>query len=339
MGRRLGDVCPFSMSRPLYAALVPSLLVGLLAAQSAAQAAKSSLTTDFSSSAQRGIALAQGGHCPEALALLKKAMPQVADKELKLKAGLATVRCAMTLDQRDTAVEALKQLNHEFPHDPEVLYVSTHAYSDLATRVSGELAQTAPNSYQAHELNAEALEVQGKWDEAAKEYRAVLRQNPRLPGLHYRLARILLSKPGFGPTIADEAQRELQQELAIDPNNAGAEYVLGALARQNQQWDEAIAHFSRATKLDAGFGDAFVDLGTSLIFLKRFSEAIPPLETAVRLQPRNPGAHYNLAMAYNRTGRKDEAEKEFAIHRQLMQSSGAAGEDPAPATQPQQNPN
>jgi tetratricopeptide (TPR) repeat protein len=322
------------MSRPLHTALFPSLLVGLLAPVSVAQASRSSLTTDFSSSAQRGIALAQGGHCPEALALLKKATPQLADKELKLKAALATVRCAMKLDQRDTAVDALKQLNHEFPHDPDVLYVSTHAYSDLATRVSGELAQTAPNSYQARELQAEALEVQGKWDEAAKQYRAVLKQNPSLPGIHYRLARILLSKPGFDPGISDEAKRELQQELAIDPNNAGAEYVLGALARQNQQWDEAIAHFSRATKLDAGFGDAFLELGTSLIFLKRFSEAIPTLETAVRLQPGNPGAHYNLAMAYSRSGRKDDAEKEFATHRQLLQQRGGAGEDPA-----QPNPN
>jgi tetratricopeptide (TPR) repeat protein len=273
------------------------------------------------------------------LPVLKKAMPQVVDKELKLKAGLATVRCAMTLDQRDTAVDALKQLNREFPHDPDVLYVSTHAYSDLATRVSGELAQTAPNSYQARELQAEALEVQGKWEEAAKQYRVLLKQNPSLAGLHYRLARILLSKPGFDPAIADEAKRELQAELAIDANNAGAEYVLGALARQNQQWDEAIAHFARATKLDGAFGDAFLDLGTSLIFLKRFSEAIPSLETAVRLQPGNPGAHYNLALAYNRTGRKSDAEKEFAIHRQLLQNSAGAGEDPTSGTQPPQNPN
>ncbi len=54
-------------------------------------------------------------------------------------------------------------------------------------------------SYQAHELNAEALEMRGKWDEAAKEYRAVLQQNPRLPGIHFRLGRLLLSKPNPGP--------------------------------------------------------------------------------------------------------------------------------------------
>jgi hypothetical protein len=43
---------------------------------------------------------------------------------------------------------------------------------------------------------------------------------------------------------------------------------------------------------------------------------------AVRLQEGNPGAHYNLAVALSRTGKKEEADKEFAIHRQLTQASG-----------------
>ena len=53
----------------------------------------------------------------------------------------------------------------------------------------------------------------------------------------------------------------MDQEIEIDPSNAGAEYVLGELARQAGQWPEAVGHFSRASKLDAGFGDAFLGLG------------------------------------------------------------------------------
>jgi tetratricopeptide (TPR) repeat protein len=112
--------------------------------------------------------------------------------------------------------------------------------------------------------------------------------------------------------------------------------VLGEMARQDSKWDEAIQHFSRATQLDVGFGDAFLGLGTSLLSAKRFSDAIPPLQTAVKLEPRNPGAHYNLATALTRAGRKEEADKEFAIHRQMTQK-GDAGQD-QPGAQPQ-NPN
>jgi len=242
-------------------------------------------------------------------------------------AGLAGIRCAMVLNQSDPAVELLRMLNREFPRDPEVLYVSVHTYSDLSTRAAQQLATTAPNSAQAHELNAESLEVQGKWDLAQKEYQAVLQQNPRQPGIHFRLGRLLLSKPNPPPTVADDAKKEFQQELEIDPNNAGAEYVLGELARQAQQLDEAIQHFSRAAKLDAGFGDAFLGLGSSLMSQRKFSEAVPPLETAVKLEPQNPVAHYNLAMAYARSGRKEAADKEFALHREMMQKSGGPGAD------------
>ena len=188
-----------------------------------------------------------------------------------------------------------------------------------------ELAQYARSSYQAHELNAEALEVQGKWDDAAKEYHAVLEQNPHLPGIHFRLGRLLLSKPNPRPEVAEEAKKEMEQEIDIDPSNAGAEYVLGELARQAGQWPEAVEHFSRASKLDAGFGDAFLGLGSSLMSEKKFSEAIAPLETAVKLEPANPTAHYSLAVAYTRSGRKQEGEKEFAIHRQMVQNSQPAG--------------
>jgi tetratricopeptide (TPR) repeat protein len=272
--------------------------------------------------------LAESGKCKEAIPLLKRALPQISDKDLQRSGGLDGVRCAMASNQFDAAEDFLRMLNREFPGDPEVLYTSVHTYSDLATRASQQLAISAPNSAQAHELNAESLEMQGKWDQAAKEYEAIAQQNPRLPGLHFRLGRLLLSEPNPPADASEQAKKEFQQELEIDPNNAGAEYVLGELARQESQWPEAIAHFRRAAKLDAGFGDAYLGLGLSLMSAKQFSEAVPPLETAVKLEPRNPAAHYNLAMAYNRAGRKEDADREFAVHRQMTEKAGPKPDAP-----------
>ena len=151
-----------------------------------------------------------------------------------------------------------------------------------------------------------------------------------MPGIHFRLGRLLLSKANPTETDAEEAKKEMQQELEIDPENPGAEYVLGEMARQGQQWDEAIQHFSHAAKIDSSFADAFVGLGGALVSEKKFSEAIVPLETAVRMQPENPTTHYLLAIAYSRTGRKEDGDKQFAIQRQLTQK-GAAGEDTPPS--------
>ena len=50
-----------------------------------------------------------------------------------------------------------------------------------------------------------------------------------------------------------QSEEGFEAELAIDPANAAAEFMLGDIARQAQQWDEAIAHFSRAIKSDPGF--------------------------------------------------------------------------------------
>ncbi len=334
MGQAFTRLPSFFMFRPHHTALVCLLLWGAVARVTFAQAPGKAPASDRVSSAERAVKLAQSGHCKEALPLLKQSKAHVADQDLKRRIGFAGVRCGMFADQPDAADGFLQFLNHEFPHDPEVLYLSVHTYSDLSSRAAADLAKSAPNSAQGHELHAEAFETDGKWDEAAKEYRQVLQQDPRLPGIHFRLGRLLLSKSNPSQAEAEAAKNEMEQELQIDPSNAGAEYVLGELAKQNQQWDEAIQHFSRAAKLDAGFGDAFVGWGGCLVSLKKFSDAIPPLETAVKLESQNPAAHYMLAIAYARTGRKEAGDREFAIQKHLTQK-GAAGEAP----ESQQNPN
>ena len=275
-------------------------------------------TPSDANSAQMGLTLAEAGRCREALPILRKAAPLAANKDLKMKAGLATVRCGLQLNRTEAVVNALVWLNHDFPSDPDVLYVTTHAYSDLSTRAALHLADSAPTSIPALELNAEALESQGKWDEAAAQYQAILKQQPDFHGIHYRLGRIILSKPQNASTIED-ARKEFQAELQIDPHNAGAEYILGEMARQAQQWDDAIEHFSKASKLDANFADAFLGLGFSLNSVGRFADAIPPLETGVRLQPDNPTGHYQLAISYNRVGRRDDAKREATLQKEAAE--------------------
>jgi len=300
--------------------LVAALACGTLNGSCAAQSSTKTASADGAASLEKGITLADNGHCREALPILRKSASVTTDKQLKLKAGLATVRCALSLEQVDAVVNALLWLNREFPSDPDVLYVTTHAFSDLSSRSAMQLARTAPLSVQAHELDAESLETQGKWDEARAEYEQILKQQPNLPGIHYRLGRVILSRPAT-PTTADDARVEFQLELKIDPNNAGAEYVLGELSRQAQQWEDAILHFTRAAKLDPNFADAFLGLGFSLNSAGRYPEAIPPLETAVRLQPANPTGHYQLTIAYGKTGRKQDAEKEMGLFQQTSEKA------------------
>lgn len=320
------------MRRTLYRLLIGTVAGWTMAATADAQSGTKPVAPDSAATAQKGLTLAEEGRCRQALPILRKSAPVTADKDLKLKAGLATVRCALSLNQFDATVNALSWLNRDFPSDPQVLYVTTHALSDLSTRAAVQLASGAPGSTQAHELNAEALESQGKWDDAAAEYNQILKQQPDLPGIHYRLGRIILSKPQTATTV-DDARSEFQAELKIDPKNAGAEYILGELSRQAQQWDDSIAHFTQATKLDASFADAYLGLGFSLNSAGRYPDAIPALETAVKFMPDNPTVHYQLAIAYNRVGRKEDAKREAMLQKETADKIEQAKQKAADAPQ------
>jgi tetratricopeptide (TPR) repeat protein len=272
-------------------------------------------------------AFAESGQCSEVLESLKKTSLAKANPELRRTVHLAAVRCSMKLNRPEDAMAYMNQLNKELPDDPEVLYLTVHVYSDQSIRASQALLLKAPRSYQVRLLNAEALETQGKWADAAAEYRQVLQANPNLPGIHYRIGRLLLSAPESSPTMIQDARVEFEKELTLDPANAGAAYILGEFARREQQWPQAAELFSRAVKHDQLFTDAFIGLGRSLIAAKQFVDAVAPLERAVRLQPDNPAAHYHLAIAYARVGRKADSERQAAVFKQVSERASKASAD------------
>jgi predicted Zn-dependent protease len=294
----------------------------LLASAIAAQAPASS-PAGSTPAVEHAIDLAAKGQCREALPQLKKSLSRIPAKDLKYRAAMATAKCAMSLDQTESALQALAVLNRDFPNDPEVLYITTHYYSQLASRASQHLASTAPSSPQAHELQAEALESQGKWDEAAAEYNGILAQNPNLPGIHYRLGRVALAKSD-APADGEEAKKEFEAELKIDPTNAASEFWLGEIARRSGQWDEAAPHFTKAAELDPGFAEAYLALGMTLNSAQKFPEAVAPLERYVKMVPEDPAGHYQLAIAYARTDRKEDADREMGIQRQLTEKNSSA---------------
>jgi len=268
----------------------------------------------------RAASLAETGHCTEALPLLKRAIRQTSDHDLKKRIGLDGLHCAMNRDTPYDSLEFLSTLMRDFPHDPDVLYAATHAFSDLSMKTSQDLARDAPFSFQVHELNAEALEIQGKWAEAAAEYQKILDINPMLPGVHARLGRAYLSKPRPSPDDVAKAKKAFEEELEIDPRNAAAAYVLGQLAADSGDSAAAIQHFTKATKLDSNFSEAFLGLGTSLNSAKRFDDAISPLETYEKMAPDSPTGHYQLAVAYSGAGRKADANREAQLQRQASEA-------------------
>jgi Flp pilus assembly protein TadD len=64
----------------------------------------------------------------------------------------------------------------------------------------------------------------------------------------------------------------------------------------------------------------------SLASAQKFADAVAPLEKYVKFVPEDPAGHYQLAIAYDRTGRKENAAREMQLQRE------AAAKAPASAT-------
>jgi predicted Zn-dependent protease len=305
------------MQKHFVVAVTVVVMTGCVHAQTAAASARPEAPARISIT--QAISMAGQGRCQEALPVLRAGVPKISDKEQRLSAAMAQARCGMSLDDYGTAVAGLLQMKRDAPRNPEVLYVWAHYFSQIGNRAAQELANIEPDSVQAHRLEAEALEAQGKGDEAIAIYRRILEKDPNARDVHFRIAQILLNAPVSGQKNEEAAHAELDAELRLNPYNAAAEFILGELSRRAGQWEPAIEHFARAAKFDAGFIEASLALGMSLNAAGKFVDAIPPLERYVKAAPADPAGHYQLAMAYARTGNREAAMRETELQRQAAE--------------------
>jgi tetratricopeptide (TPR) repeat protein len=260
--------------------------------------------------ARQGVALAMESRCPEAMPLLDQAMrdAQAPDSE-KRTVSTAGVRCSMLLDRENDAMSFLAWLQQKYPQDPDILFLAVHVFSDLSRRNARQLLASAPESPLVIQLNAETFEEQRDLPRAIAEYRVLLQRTPNQLGIHYRIGGLLLA------SAPDQAKKEFEAELKLNAQNASAEFYLGELEMQDDHLQPAIAHYQRAIAIYPEFAEAHGRLGRALLDSGTVSEALPPLERAVALKPDDPAFHFSLATAYQRSGRKADADREFALQK------------------------
>ena len=275
--------------------------------------------------------------------MLEKGFRGAGNPALKRLAGLHLQRVYTGLKRDADAVEVALQLTKLYPADPEILYQTGRLFGNFAYLTTMKLAEVAPDSVWRHQAAGEANESQGLYDAAARDYQEVLRRNPRRPGLHFRLGRVLLSRARAATSEADavklraEALAELQQELAMDPSNANAAYEAGEIHRQGGQLKQARAFFETAVSHYPEFEEALVGLGRTLIALGTPAPAVPLLEKARTLNPQHEVAFYQLSMAHRALGNTAAQEKALAEYQRLREEKARKQETttraPAAVTQ------
>ena len=132
----------------------------------------------------------------------------------------------------------------------------------------------------------------------------------------------------------DEAKREFESELSIDPSQPQALTYLGDIEMKRSNLDEALALLSKAVQTKNDIRLAYVDLGAVLMQQKQYQEAVVTLRRAVELDPAQPDAHYRLGRTYQAMGDAMESQKEFAKVRALHEKANDPLASKMPASPP-----
>lgn len=270
-----------------------------------------------------GLCFAEMGRNQEAVAILAPAFRRPSDRQMGRLIGLDLQRAYVGLQQHDQAMSVADQLLERFPDDPEILFHASRLHADRAYDLMVQLMRGAPDSIWVHYATAEVHESLQHYDLAIAEYRAILDKEPRLPGIHFRLGRVMLAR-SKDPAAMDEAAREFELELAISPQNADAEYELGELYRQRGQFGPALEHFSRAVLAVPKFAEARLGLARTLISAGKPREALTHLQEAAALNPQDEVPHFLLASAYKALDDSANQQKEMAQF-QKLQAAGKLG--------------
>ena len=263
-----------------------------------------------------GLSQADLGQCSEAVPLLRRHFNERTETKLRRLAGISLLSCHLAASELDQAVELGRTLRQSFPGDPDVLYHLASVYSRLWNQTVSEMVAKSPDSFRVHQVAGEALETQGKHEQAIKEYRRAVELNPKAPHLHYRIGRLLLAD-GKDTDTDKKALESFQQELVVNPQDALTHYEMGEIARRNRDSAAARTHYQQAIELSLNLVEARVGLGKLYLAEHQPDKALKELEQAVRQDGRNAQAHYALMLAYRDLGRAEEAQKEFTAFQSL----------------------
>jgi Tfp pilus assembly protein PilF len=100
--------------------------------------------------------------------------------------------------------------------------------------------------------------------------------------------------------------------LRVNPRRALAHNNLGLVLAQQNNLDDAMAHFLTARQLQPGFPEAHYNLGKTLTLQGRLDDAIPAYLEALRLRPQWAEAHNNLGVTLAAQGKYADAMPHYA---------------------------
>jgi tetratricopeptide (TPR) repeat protein len=111
------------------------------------------------------------------------------------------------------------------------------------------------------------------------------------------------------------AERDLQQAIRLNPNDAGAHYVYAHVLCIMGRTEEALQHSELALELDPLSPGCYLFHGIVLRYNRRYDDATAAFRKVLEIEPNFPFGIVNLAMTLGRKGMYDE---QLSINRKIL---------------------
>jgi Flp pilus assembly protein TadD len=282
-------------------------------------------------------AFVQVGDADAAVALLT---PLAARDPRDAETRLLLAKSLTVVGQYDQAVAKLDEASASVADDPKMAFLLGVEYLWLkrpepAERLFAQVVRARPIP-QSHILIGRAYRDAGEYGRARDELRAALAQDPGVRRAHYYLGMVALADANTGPKRLALARVEFEEELKLEPQDPLANDQLGEVLIEAGRPAEALPFLETAVRVDPRAAYA-CSLGRNQLALDRPAEAAGTLRRALDLAATQAAPdsdvqkiHYLLGLALRKLGQTEEAATHLAEARRLS-AAAEGGSEASPA--------
>ena len=202
-------------------------------------------------------------------------------------------------------------------NDPSLIYalgvsLVRSGRPQAGAQVFSRMITEHAGSAELYVLLGEAHSQQGDFDNALAQFNKAIELDPRVPNAHTSAGLLHLRVGNL-----HDAVRHFRAELQLRPKDARTRYHLAYALQLQGNSEEAMQHLRETLRLDPGSADARYLLGKALLDGGDATAAVEQLQASIRLAPGDARAHYQLGRAYQRLGRQEDAQRQFALYQEL----------------------
>ncbi len=105
----------------------------------------------------------------------------------------------------------------------------------------------------------------------------------------------------------DEAIKELNTTLEINPKYSNVYVVFGLMSLREKKFEEALVHYNKAMEINPENIEARYQRAIVYALQQRYDEALEENREVLRRNPKHANAAYNIGTIYHRMDRMDKA--------------------------------